>query len=397
MEKTAMKPKIYLLIPLVITLLIHFNTASAVEPTTLIEKYPEWTSGTLSIYIIEFPKDQTTYQSDTIRIRVAVWGATEENPIKIQLNTEDAAKITHPGIYTYEWTLRGSYHLLIRCETKIFQQAAFNIKAPPPPPQVIQLTEFTQRMEQQKTTILTSMITATIAGIPTGIWTKRKTKITTAWATLPMGTTAIIGIRYLPDLYMLIPYGLSASLVYWLAREYADYIAISTITEGGIETDVIPLDNEGNAIIDIGPTHWRTGFIKIKTIELEENRYPINFRFKGTLLRCITVDGTENIKETDKKITIKCSPTLARGLAESKVIEDLEDKLADARFKLIFMERALRSIISQAIQEMENIIEDQLLEQVDTISEARERVQNAVDQMKQTLDTPLQPTTEAMI
>jgi len=242
-----------LLLPLLAIILLSSPLAHAEQPQTRIETYPQWTSGTLSIYILDFPQNEATYTSNTIKIRIAVWGATPENPVQIQLNGETTATIENPGMYTYEWSLRGSHHLLIRCPNKIFQQAAFNIKAPPPPPPVIQLDEFTSKLEQQRTTILTTMLAATIAGIPAGIWIKRKTKITTTWATLPMGAVTILGIRYLPTLYMLIPLGLSATLVYLLAREYADYIAISTVTEGSIETDVLPLDDEGNAITNIGP------------------------------------------------------------------------------------------------------------------------------------------------
>ena len=201
----------------------------------------------------------------------------------------------------------------------------------------------------------------------------------------------LIGIRWLPDLYMLIPLGLSAGMVYWLCREYADYMAVSVIEEGGIDTDVVPLDDEGRAIIDVGPRYWHTGFMHVKKVELVDNRYPINFRFKGTLLRCVTVAGRSNIAETEEKVTITCSPALARGLAESKVIEDLENQLADTRFKLIFMERALRSVVSQAVQEMESIIEDQLLDQATTIPEARDRVRKASQQMKKAMeDVPVE-------
>jgi hypothetical protein len=186
---------------------------------------------------------------------------------------------------------------------------------------------------------------------------------------------------------MLVPFGLCAGMAYWLAREYADYMAISVIEEGGIDTDVMPLDDEGRAIEEVGPRHWRTGFMQVKKIDLVDNRYPINFRFKGTLLRCVTVAGRRNIEETEAGIRITCSPALARGLAESKVIEDLENKLADTRFKLVFMERALRSVVSQAVQEMERIIEDQLLDQVVTIPEAREKVAKAAEKMKAAIQT----------
>jgi len=363
------------------------NNSTIPEVKVRVETYPQWRNGDLALFIMDFPNEGVTYTQTSIRFRVAVWGATPEDPIVILLNGEEAARIEGEGLFTYEWSLMGSHHLLIRCRNKIFEQAQFNIKAPPPPAATILLEEFYTRLAAQRSAVMLAMLGATIAGIPTGIWVKRKTKITSAWALMPLGVFPLIGIRYLPDLYMLIPYGLSATLVYWLAREYADYIAISVIDEGGIDTDVLPLDDEGRAIIDIGPNHWRTAFMHVKQINLIDNRYPINFRFKGTLLRCITVAGKENINQTNEKITITCSPTLARGLAESKVIEDLEDKLADTRFKLVFMERALRSVVSQTVKEMEKIIEDQLLDKVITIEEARNRVNQATEKMKQAMDT----------
>ncbi|MFH2109876.1 MAG: hypothetical protein ABIJ47_01305, partial [Candidatus Bathyarchaeota archaeon] len=251
--------------------------AVAEEPTVKVETYPQWTAGDLALYLMDFPGDGATYSSDTIRIRVAVWGATPQNPVRILLNGEEAARIEGQGLFTYEWSLRGSYHLLIRCETKIFQQAAFNVKAPPPPAPVILLDEFYAKLEQQRSTMMLAMVGATVIGVPIGIGIKKKTKITTAWATMPMGAAVIVGIRWLPDLYMLIPLGLTAGMVYWLAREYADYMAVSVIEEGGIDTDVIPLDDEGRAIIEVGPRYWRTGFMHVKKIELVDNRYPINF------------------------------------------------------------------------------------------------------------------------
>ncbi|MFH0849466.1 MAG: hypothetical protein V1924_00845, partial [Candidatus Bathyarchaeota archaeon] len=62
--------------------------ALAEEPRVRVETYPHWTVGDLAIYLMEFPGDGATYSSDTIRIRVAVWGVTRENPVKILLNGE---------------------------------------------------------------------------------------------------------------------------------------------------------------------------------------------------------------------------------------------------------------------------------------------------------------------
>ena len=113
-----MKPS--LLTPLILLLLLHPTNTSA-ETETYIETYPQWTSGTLSIYILDFPQNEATYTSETIKIRIAVWGATKDNPITIQLNGETVATIENPGMYTYEWNLRGSQHLLIRCNNKLFR------------------------------------------------------------------------------------------------------------------------------------------------------------------------------------------------------------------------------------------------------------------------------------
>ena len=100
------------LTPLLIILLTATNTINATTPTTNIETYPQWTSGTLSIYILDFPQNEATYTSNTITIRIATWGATPENPVTIQLNGETTATIENPGMYTYQWNLRGSHHLL---------------------------------------------------------------------------------------------------------------------------------------------------------------------------------------------------------------------------------------------------------------------------------------------
>jgi len=372
-RKTIMVPLI-LLLALPLTYAIAAEPEAPTEPKVLVETYPQWRAGDLALFILDFPQDGATYQRSTIRFRVAVWGATPENPVVILLDGEEAARITAEGMYLYEWGLMGSHHLLIRCSTKIFQQAAFNVKAPPPPPPVIQLSEFEKRIAEQRVTMLLLSVAATAAGVPTGIWLKKKTKVTSAWALIPLGVFPLLGLRYLPELYMLIPYGVSAALAYQLAREYADYLAISVIEEGGIETDV----------------HWRDGFMQVKPIELIDNRYPVNFRFRGTLLRCIVVKGSKNYEETQDKITIRCAPALARSIAEAKVVEKLESQVAESEFRLIFLERAMRSLVAQTVAEMEKIMEDSLLDEVVKVSEVSSRVEEATRAMKQALENPEQ-------
>ena len=108
--------------------------AEADEPQVRIETLPMWQSATLNIYIFGMPSDGAELTQDAILLRVAVWGATEDDPLIIQLDGEEAARITYDGLFTFEWSLRGSHHLLLRDKYKIFDQATFNVKAPPPPP-----------------------------------------------------------------------------------------------------------------------------------------------------------------------------------------------------------------------------------------------------------------------
>jgi len=358
------------------------------EPKVVVETYPQWREGDLAIFIMDFPQDGATYQRNSIRFRVAVWGATEDRPIVIILDGEEAARIEGEGMFTYEWSLRGSHHLLIRGPTRIFQQAGFNVKSPPPPPPMIQLAELEARLEKQRSAMLFLSVLATGCGVPSGVWVKKKTKITTVWALIPFGAVMLAGLRWLPDLYMLIPYALSAALTYALARDYADYMSISVVNEGGIETDVVPLDDEGRAILAVGPKYWRDGFMKVKTIELVDNRLPIDFKFKGMVFRGTVVESRRDIKETPDKITVYCKPALAKSLAEARVVEKLENRVADSEFRLIFLEKAMRSLVAQTVAEMERIMEDSLLDQVLKVSEVSSRVEEATKQLKKVLEHP---------
>jgi len=378
-----------LLVALAAGLALADGDTPLAEPKVVVETYPQWREGDLAIFIMDFPQDGATYQRNSIRFRVAVWGATEDRPIVIILDGEEAARIEGEGMFTYEWSLRGSHHLLIRGPTRIFQQAAFNVKSPPPPPPMIQLAELEARLEKQRSAMLFLSVLATGCGVPSGVWVKKKTKITTVWALIPFGAVMLAGLRWLPDLYMLIPYALAAALTYALARDYADYISISMVNDGGIEADVVPLDDEGRAILAVGPRYWRDGFMKVKKLELI-NKKNIDVKFKGRAYRGPVVESPKDIKETPDKITVYCKPALARCLAEAKVVEKLQDRLANMEFRLIFYERAVRSLVAQAVTGMEKVMEDSLLDEVMKSSEVISRVDEAVKRFKQVLEKPEQ-------
>ena len=359
-----------------------WSTAAAEEPSVRVETYPQWTAGDLAIYLLDFPGDGVTYSSDTISIRVAVWGATENNPIIILLDGEEAARIEGPGMYIYEWSLRGSHHLLIRCETMIFQQAAFNVKAPPPPPPTIQLDEFYRRLEEQRNTMMLAMVAATVVGVPTGVWFKKKTKITTTWAAVPMGVVMLIGIRWLPDLYMLIPYSLSAAMVYWLARGYATMKAVAEYHEGGLERiNTYPFDDTGRGIIaDVSPRHWRTGFIHVKPVEIEGKEGYSSLEINGEHFPKITVKG-DGYRETEDRITVKSEWSLAQALAEAEIISRLTTEVSTSRIARMYMERALPIVVTRIMQEYETNLRESMLDRVLDVGDVRRHVDEATKKL----------------
>jgi len=74
--------------------------ADADEPQVRIETLPKWQSATLNIFIFGMPMDGGEYTQDSIILRVAVWGATEDNPLILNLDNEQAARITSDGLFT---------------------------------------------------------------------------------------------------------------------------------------------------------------------------------------------------------------------------------------------------------------------------------------------------------
>ena len=67
------------------------------------------------------------------------------------------------------------------------------------------------------------------------------------------------------------------------------------------------------------------------------------------------------------------------------MIERLENMVSDSNFKLLFMERALTSLLSELVLEMENIVGDMKLDRIKTVGQAQERVSEAAEQMKKVI------------
>jgi len=363
---------------------------------TVITK-PEWVSGELAVYIHEFPQAGAELKQESITVTVSVWNADEKHPILIYLDSEIAARIVDEGYFRYEWELRGSHRLVLKDEFRIFKAVDFNIVDPPPRPITIPLTEFNQKLEEQFTQVFTLACTAAVLGVPSGVWVKKKTKIMTEWALVPCAFILGIGALYLPQLYMLVPYASVTAITYVLTRGYASRQVVLIASEGMIDFRDYTLDDDGYVVQDIGPMYWREGFIRRKKMCLVDNKYPIDFRYMGATVRCVTVAGIESIQETMNEISVTCSPELAHALSKKDVIEQLETKVAKTNFKLIFMERALSSIISEAILEMERVIEDLRLDQLTTVAETQHRVEEAAKKMNTALKEQLVQTEDPII
>ena len=323
---------------------------AADEPTVRIETLPRWQSATLNIYIFGMPQDGSEFESNSIVLRVAVWGASEDNPLIIQLDNEQAARIESDGLYTYEWTLRGSHHILLKDKYKIFDQAAFNIKAPPPPPATVLLAKFEEKMAEQFNTVMLAMIASTALGVPSGIWLKKKTRITSQWGLVVPGLGLFLGARYLPDLYFLITWGIAAALVYQMAKPYASMRGLLTLGTNGIQLDSFYLDDEGYKIEGVAPAYWRDGFVKRKKVEIIDE-YPVlvtGYRFNLTSL-CV-----RNIVETEDTIKIVCDRALAVTLMVKNVVHELSEENAKLKARNTILESIGSALSSERIRQEMN-------------------------------------------
>lgn len=291
--------------------------AEADEPQVRIETLPRWQSATLNIYIFGMPSDGAELTQTSIILRVAVWGATEDDPLIIQLDGDVAARITYDGLFTFEWSLRGSHHLLLRDRYKIFDQATFNVKAPPPPPMRIAITEFEEKLKEQFTTMLMAMISATALGVPSGIWIKKRTKITSQWAFVLPAAAMGLGVKYLPSLYMMIPWGIAAALTYQLAKPYATPLTLLSLETNQIDgSQSLYVDDDGMAIIGVGPRYWRHFFILRKNIKFVD-AYHVTLNHHG-LHRGVCV---KKLEETESLITVECDRALAEVIVKKEALE----------------------------------------------------------------------------
>ena len=359
----------------------------APEPRVEIITRPEWISGQVAVHVFTYPGDGATLEQNSVIVQVAVWGVSPGRPVYLFLDSLEAVRIETPGYYRYEWELAGSHHLIFRDDYMIFKTAEFSIAPPPPSPPSVYVSYMEEQLENQRIQVFTVMLVATLVGTPTGGYLKRKTKIFTEWALVPYGVCLLFGCLRLDQFYPLIPLGVSGAISYILAGGYAGETLVIVAEEGQLVSHIYTMDDEDHIVQGFGPRYWRTGFIDRAKIELVDHRYPIEFKGFGRKLSCILVAGEKNI-ETDSvtgKISVKCSPALAKALTKRGVIEKLEQKLADINYRSIFMERALNGVVSSIIMDLESLMGEMKIDQIGSVSEARVKVEEASKKIKEQL------------
>jgi len=388
-----MKPiHLALLILLALTLMtapvaLGEEVHNAPEPRVKVITRPQWISGQVAVHVFTFPDDGATLKQKTVTVQIAVWGVETNRPVYLILDGEEAGRIETPGYYRYEWDLAGSHHLTFRDDYAIFTTAQFNIAPPPPPTPMVTLDRLNEELQTLRVQVFTVMLLGTLVGTPTGAYLKRRTKIFTEWAMVPFGFFLFIGVSQLDTLYAFIPLGLSGAISYVLAGGYADETLVLVAEEGQVLAHLYTMDDEDHIVQGFGPRYWRTGFIDRAKIELVDHRHPVSFKGFGRKLNCITVAGEVNIVSDPATgdLSITCSPALARALTERGVIEKLELKLADTQYRILFMERALNSIISSVIMEMETIMGDLKIDRLGSVGEAKKVVDQATGRLKDQL------------
>ena len=292
---------------------------TAPEPRVKVITRPEWISGQVAVHIFSFPGDGSTLKSNTITVQIAVWGTSQERPVYLILDGEEAARIETPGYYRYEWDLQGEHHITCRDDFTLFQTAQFNIAPPDPAPATILLEKAQREMQEARLEFLSFMLVGSLAGVGAGSYMKRKTKKFTELALVPFAFILVVGYAQIEDLYAFIPLALTGMASYFLSGDFVEALGLLTVKAGGPEFELIEQDDEDRVIIGIGPKYWRSGFIKTKSLDFEEKNL-VMFRNQGHLVPTLVVASKE---ETEHSLTIKCSNAIAELLKKEGVVQEL--------------------------------------------------------------------------
>lgn len=353
----------HLILALLVVSFFHATPVlgDAQEPSVRVEVPDRWRSATVSIYIFNMPNDGDEFSSSSITVKIAVWGADEDHPLFIMLDGEKAAEVTYEGMFTYEWSLRGSHHLLIRDEFKIFDQAGFNIEAPPPPDPVVQLSRFEEALETQFLDIFRNMLATAVAGVALGVQVKKFTRKKADIGVLGFALPLVYGGLHLADWYILVSFGAAGVVTYWLIPDFIEYFGLGSIEDQSWRVRTIELDQNGFILEGVGLKYWRDRFIRRKPIEFEK-LHLTTFDMPSGILKGVVVKARKDMAE---KVVITCDDAVTELLINAEAFDEAKTLLQELKIDLL-KEQALNTI------RKEKEIKERVIKIVNAIFQGRE-------------------------
>ncbi|MFZ7137872.1 MAG: hypothetical protein ACOWW1_05590 [archaeon] len=347
--------------------MISVDTVSASATPTIVPE--KWRAGDQALYFFSFPSPNTRIENNVLieepatiqgdlSLTVAAWNITGASPVTIAIDGEEVDTIADEGYFTLNYKLQsGTHSISVYSDLKVYEQTTFFVVPPPAAPLTVPLTEFMEKLEQQRNSIVMHMVLATVAAIPLGVWTKKKTRIFTEWV-LPLPAVCMLfGYVFMPELYFLLPFGAAYAFTFWLCREYANRLVVVSLSESAINISrELALYDNRHVLLGFSPRFWRDGFMKKKELEV-----------KDEYLTSVNVDGEHfegavitDLDETEDAIKITCTKSLTQLLLEANVVETLNKRVTASEYTNLIYKRTLGSLVSQAISRIEGVTETEL-------------------------------------
>jgi hypothetical protein len=356
---------VFALIFIALSLLLQGANAS-VTPTLISEK---WQAGEQAIHLFSFPFASTVVENDAViekpatihgdlAVTLAAWNITSETPLKIALDGEDVDTITSEGYYTLSYKLAsGTHSITLYSDLKVFEQATFYVEPAPPPPPTVPLTEFLEKLEEQRDTIVVHMLLAGVAGVPLGIWTKKKTLLFTAWVMPLPASLMLAGYVWMPDVYFLLPFGATYALAYYLCPNFAKRRCFKTVTssQAGMpveQLETVYVDEKEQVIDAISPRYWREGFIHKRQMVTKQPA-PFELRLDG---ESVTAQRIRKRTDTDRAILLEGDPEgLALERDGSNALIAMANRYAKVAQEKLALEHALPALVADGVLEAEKL------------------------------------------
>jgi len=369
LTKPKRKSKLVCLTALIMLLAAALLGTGVVHAAQAMHIPDQWRSGDLAVYLQSFPFATTEVVDGAVTekpadiegdltINLAVFNATEDNPVRVHIDGAEADVLAGEGFYALTYTLPvGSHSITVACDTKIFEQQIFYVKPKPLTP-MMPLEEFLKRLSEQRTEIVTRMLFAAAAGTAAGVFAKRKTLKHTAWIYPVPAVLIAAGYVWMPNYYFLLCFGACIAVAYAVCPDFTkkQYVmlamrnklaGLAKVTLRRIETD-----NTGKAVLSISPRYWREGFIKRAEIKLE-NPAVTTLDLDGELLQTYIAN---DMQQSCDAIHVQGDPATKLALEEGiEGIEAMSRENYEAQRKLFVYEHMQLSKVAKGMRQLDDL------------------------------------------